>query len=671
MPPRKTFTGCWTCRSRRLKCDETKPECIQCQLKGISCGGYHTRLQWMRPASIYGHVDNDTPSEPQDMHRRRLLPASRMKSLGIEAALSDIDKAATRSTSKSCGPFSVFAIEKSSSAPESLPLACEEPEASVGHTEDEAQVPSLINSTLDDGQDIGGLDFSLPEEPATPLSQQQLIDHANMGIELERTIPIHETSPQPNFPPAETTMVGVLLHQDYAEEMEADDAFASPDTYHSPTIYSPTGDPSAEVFLKAEVRHLLRNYVENVLPIFSPLDLPSSPWRDFHLRRALQCTIELEIIGHAPRSRRALLQTILTVSAYNLRNVNSSDHEASRRWGHVASNYKCEALKLLEACVGESYADLTDSVYNELLAAMLCMVTIDVISGDTSTSEIHLQASETLIRARIARCGTPDCDTTKGLYVIFLYLRTMQEATKLLFDRPQQSPRSASSISNHSKEPEDIAGLMVSRDTGRGFESGSLEMTYGLPRSLLLLLRKATRILRTIDQHERGDEVISVSLPTQSEIGHLEDEILEWPVDEAVARMEAAPVSEGNRLVMQHYTRALHQAIIIFYTRKAQGMHRRHLQPYVHEVIRNLEEIERAKESHSLRTGHMPWPAFVAGSQAMSKSTQDRFIAWFNKVTVEGIWTSTLSKDALLGIWTQTNTPVGFPALSELHLVLT
>ncbi|KAI8716478.1 Zn(2)-C6 fungal-type domain-containing protein [Fusarium sp. LHS14.1] len=638
MPPRKTFTGCWTCRSRRLKCDETKPECIQCQLKGISCGGYHIRLQWMRPASIYGHLDNDTPTEPQDTHRRRLLPASRMKSLGIEAALSDIDKAAARSASKSCGPFSVFAIESSSSAPESLPIACGEPEVLVEHTEDEVQVPSLVDSALDDGPDIGGLDFSLHGKSSTPASQHQLMGHANIGIELERTILIHETPPQPNFPPAGTTMLGVLQDQDYAEDMEADDAFTSPDTYHSPTVYSPAGDPSAEIFLKVEVRHLLRNCVENVLPIFSPLDLPSSPWKDFHLRRALQCSIELEIMGHAPRSRRALLQTILTVSAYNLLNVNSSDHEISRRWGHVASNYKCEALKLLETCVGESYADLTDSVYNELLAAMLCMVTIDVISGDTSTSEIHLQASETLIRARIVRCGTPSCDTTKGVYVIFLYLRTMQEATKLLFDQPQHSPRSAGSASSHAEELEDIAELMVSRNTGRGFESGSLEMIYGLPRSLLLLLRKATKILRTIDQQEQGNEAKSASLPTQSEIGHLEDEILEWPVDEAVARMEAAaPVSEGNRLVMQHYTRALHQAIIIFYSRKAQGMHRRHLQPYVHEAIRHLEEIERAKENHSLRTGHMPWPAFVAGSQAMSKSTQDRFIAWFNKITVEGI----------------------------------
>jgi hypothetical protein len=74
MPPPKTFTGCWTCRSRRLKCDETKPECIQYQLKGISCGGYHTSLQWMRPTSICGCLDNDAPASPRQMHRRAFWP---------------------------------------------------------------------------------------------------------------------------------------------------------------------------------------------------------------------------------------------------------------------------------------------------------------------------------------------------------------------------------------------------------------------------------------------------------------------------------------------------------------------------------------------------------------------------------------------------------------------
>ncbi|RAL60230.1 hypothetical protein DID88_000010 [Monilinia fructigena] len=36
----RSKTGCSTCKQRRVKCDETKPECIRCQNLGRECGGY-------------------------------------------------------------------------------------------------------------------------------------------------------------------------------------------------------------------------------------------------------------------------------------------------------------------------------------------------------------------------------------------------------------------------------------------------------------------------------------------------------------------------------------------------------------------------------------------------------------------------------------------------------
>lgn len=34
----KTFTGCWTCRERKVKCDEAEPHCQQCRRRGWACG---------------------------------------------------------------------------------------------------------------------------------------------------------------------------------------------------------------------------------------------------------------------------------------------------------------------------------------------------------------------------------------------------------------------------------------------------------------------------------------------------------------------------------------------------------------------------------------------------------------------------------------------------------
>lgn len=42
----KTFTGCWTCRARHVKCDEDRPVCRRCTDAKIDCQGYGVRLQW-------------------------------------------------------------------------------------------------------------------------------------------------------------------------------------------------------------------------------------------------------------------------------------------------------------------------------------------------------------------------------------------------------------------------------------------------------------------------------------------------------------------------------------------------------------------------------------------------------------------------------------------------
>ncbi|KEZ46731.1 hypothetical protein SAPIO_CDS0007 [Scedosporium apiospermum] len=41
---KRSRSGCWTCRKRHQKCDETKPSCANCRIRGVQCGGYDVRL---------------------------------------------------------------------------------------------------------------------------------------------------------------------------------------------------------------------------------------------------------------------------------------------------------------------------------------------------------------------------------------------------------------------------------------------------------------------------------------------------------------------------------------------------------------------------------------------------------------------------------------------------
>ncbi|KAI9709918.1 MAG: hypothetical protein M1820_002996 [Bogoriella megaspora] len=42
----KSRDGCATCKKKRLKCDETKPACLQCMKRNVQCGGYAKDYKW-------------------------------------------------------------------------------------------------------------------------------------------------------------------------------------------------------------------------------------------------------------------------------------------------------------------------------------------------------------------------------------------------------------------------------------------------------------------------------------------------------------------------------------------------------------------------------------------------------------------------------------------------
>ncbi|KUJ24184.1 uncharacterized protein LY89DRAFT_776347 [Mollisia scopiformis] len=73
---RKVKSGCITCRARRVKCDETRPQCIRCLKYGTECGGY---LPGRRrpPSSSYGSFAQQARAlVPKNHGPMMLQPAS-------------------------------------------------------------------------------------------------------------------------------------------------------------------------------------------------------------------------------------------------------------------------------------------------------------------------------------------------------------------------------------------------------------------------------------------------------------------------------------------------------------------------------------------------------------------------------------------------------------------
>lgn len=70
----KVRTGCSTCKSRRIKCDEHKPECLRCLKSGLTCSGYDSSDSWIFKAakipsaakSNFNVIDVRGPNQNQD-----------------------------------------------------------------------------------------------------------------------------------------------------------------------------------------------------------------------------------------------------------------------------------------------------------------------------------------------------------------------------------------------------------------------------------------------------------------------------------------------------------------------------------------------------------------------------------------------------------------------------
>lgn len=81
---RSTF-GCWSCRLRKKKCDETLPTCTACDVRGITCHGYGPKPEWMDGGDKEKVVTEDFKRRIKE---NRKLQRDNSRQLLSEAAIS-------------------------------------------------------------------------------------------------------------------------------------------------------------------------------------------------------------------------------------------------------------------------------------------------------------------------------------------------------------------------------------------------------------------------------------------------------------------------------------------------------------------------------------------------------------------------------------------------------
>lgn len=165
----KSFTGCWTCRVRKIKCDERRPECRRCKTTGIECQGYAHRLTWLD-----GLDKRQTYVMGNRRMARSVIPGSTVSLLSTSELQAQVDRLDSM-TGGQLGPFSVF--------PVSQPPHITHIDATVSHSdrpprglEQEARAPLQPNGSYHD--DLAEAMVSMQQSTYLTVGALQSLQHA-------------------------------------------------------------------------------------------------------------------------------------------------------------------------------------------------------------------------------------------------------------------------------------------------------------------------------------------------------------------------------------------------------------------------------------------------------------------------------------------------------------
>ncbi|KAL2826625.1 fungal-specific transcription factor domain-containing protein [Aspergillus cavernicola] len=661
----KTFTGCWTCRSRKIKCDEAKPSCHQCDEKGLACEGYSTRLQWLTPATGKQALHSeDLSGGSLRPSLRRFLPAAPLEStldcqqvddiLRYLDSLELVVNPRNDEINAHMENFGVFSLAQVSS-----PALVDDLNVTVPCVPNARQQEDEYEPVFDTGSA-----FLVPE-PLRDISEaeaawnlcnlheQQLSldfhhqDLATPAISVNSSDVLGPSNPTNDAVPSQPLALSALISSEPNTNI-------TNNTLH---VSLPLLNTLETLVIPPQERLLMAHYRIRVVNLFCVIDNAKSPWKTIHLPRVTQCAGELSFGGTTTRIRDALRKSLLSISAFYLSNDHRANrhHDEAENWGTIASRYRCDAIGLLKYAVETDFYADNRPKYKEFLATMLSMV----MSGDTSTCSVHLDGAEKLISHMNARKSTFS-RKAQSLHRIYLYLRVIYESTAVKRPPPRSgvsrfSPSLGSqrtfgprpmipteqifieddetSPSTISMAPPDMTTATESQRSG----ISAYECIYGIPQSLLILLKESIEVIDEVNSHRTHPDNPSIPDPLSHVCDALEQKIMDWPLEDRLHRCSKESSDGISATIIYHQTRAFLSALVIFFSQSVRLISHRYLRQYVQSILDSIEAVEELKAETKILAAPLFWPAFMGATEAFEPRQQDRFRQWYRRVEVYGI----------------------------------
>jgi hypothetical protein len=367
-PRTKTFTGCWTCRDRRVKCDDEHPHCRRCRRSGWVCKGYGLRLGWDQSPRGRSHRRQLWSLAPYGGHG--------LSSVAVSALLAELDGCSIDGSAQQRGPFSVFSV----SSPETNDAA-----------RIDQSIPDILSiqrsrETHQNWSDLATTYSSIVDEEIVEeielASPEPLLD-ASSGITATSTSDPSEelqaASPEPAGQVDHhsiTSIDQVVNHQNTRNEISLNQCIRRSNYYNLGTDTSlwnhinPISLPRPETEL---VHHWVVFLSGNMLLI----DTPDNPCRTVFMPLALK---GLDASPNESNIHLSIFHAICASSAFSLFHLRQ-DH----RYQSIAMHHDQLALRHLRRNLQRARC-----LDEPTLAAVLTCITAEAMSGRRSRWRTHV-----------------------------------------------------------------------------------------------------------------------------------------------------------------------------------------------------------------------------------------------------------------------------------------
>ncbi|KAF4946233.1 hypothetical protein FSARC_14246 [Fusarium sarcochroum] len=607
MPARKpsramTFTGCWTCKARKVRCDERPNCCRNCEKRGIPCGGYGIRLQWV--SDPFAEARECSPL--QGRRSMKLDQTSHVhESEKIDEFLSLIDQNAEHKLPASHGPFSAFSVLKNiplqltiPTRPGSLPSTTVSTELEPpGNTEwQHESTTDEITSQLFQPADPGSAFDAgfLPFEPTHPLSP--------FFTEFE-SIPV-DTSLVTELPSVEGLSGEYSLDRPSVDENDDQDTSFTDLTVTLFERNSPvTQIIDASLFRDPEIDSLMSHYNIHVAGLLVPVDHSENPYRRLYLSTAIE--------------------------AFHRWNCD----QRQIRYREIGAKYRYQAMQSLQNAVNEGAPVAS---YQVLMITILSLVSIGVLSGEGDDFRAHIEAASQLrnSRSRWKLLSRP----SKQLNEIGAFLALLSRTTSF-----QPSPVPWTGRNDRVIVAED---MIIQA-------SGCYEHVYGITPTIAAAINQTCRLAAHLARlcQDQEDHIPDDILEACEEVG---DNLQSWRFEHE--NITSIPSSDSlGMLILNHQAKAWHAAALIYYCTRIQGTEPIDLVQETDLVMEHLRAAEDVKSSpgtmHSRESlAPITWPAFVASCIALN-DRRDVWREWWEQMMSYNIGNINKQWEIVQQIW--------------------